>query len=574
MERVSVNSAGVQGTLDSDLPAISSDGRFAAFESLARNLVTDDTLLSWDVFVRDRALGVTERVSVDSDEAQANASSYDAAISADGRFVAFYSWATNLVPEDTNESRDVFVRDRTLGTTERVSVSTTGLQSNGTYNGGAEISPDGRFVVFGSDATNLVENDSNGVPDVFLRDRTLNTTELVSLDSSGGQGANGGSGSPSISNDGRFVAFVSEASNLVGSDTNFGADIFVRDRVMGTTERVSVSSEEAQAFPGPSQSPRISADGSLVAFTSSAVNLVAGDNNFVDDVFLRDRTLGTTEVISVTFWGAVGDGGSSHSPSMSADGRFVAFQSCARNLVTLDTNFLCDIFMRDRLLGFTKRVSVDSAGAEANGHSENPSMSADGALVAFSSLATNLVAGDSNGDKDVFVRLSLDADNDGVLDSSDNCPLTANSDQANADDDGMGNECDEDDDNDGLVDLGDNCPTIANADGQAADVDGDLAGDACDGPGSGNVDCSGPANGVSAVDALKVLRFGAGLAVSQSEPCLDVGLARLLAPPDDWKMGDVDCSGGVNAIDALKVLRAVAALPVAKPPGCPDVKPP
>jgi hypothetical protein len=128
-----------------------------------------------------------------------------------------------------------------------------------------------------------------------------------------------------------------------------------------------------------------------------------------------------------------------------------------------------------------------------------------------------------------------------------------------------------DSDGDGVTDQKDNCRTTPNAGGQLADVDGDLAGDACDGPGSGNVDCSGPLNGVNSVDALKVLRFSAGLSVSQSEPCLDLGLPRLLAPPDDWKMGDVDCLGFVNSIDALKILRAVAGLSVAKPPGCPEV---
>jgi hypothetical protein len=157
---------------------------------------------------------------------------------------------------------------------------------------------------------------------------------------------------------------------------------------------------------------------------------------------------------------------------------------------------------------------------------------------------------------------ATDEDADGIPDPIDNCSATINYDQSDSDLDGVGNACD-------------NCPSVENANGQSADQDGDIAGDACDGAGSGNVDCSGPANGVSAVDALKLLRHSASLSVSQGEPCLDIGLARLLAPPDDWKMGDVDCSGVVNSIDALKVLRAVAGLSVAYVgAGCPEVKPP
>ena len=164
-----------------------------------------------------------------------------------------------------------------------------------------------------------------------------------------------------------------------------------------------------------------------------------------------------------------------------------------------------------------------------------------------------------------------DDDDDGVDDDVDNCPFVWNIDQADTDVDGAGDACD-DDDWDGVLDLSDNCLLTPNP--AQDDTDGDLAGDACDGAGSGNVDCSGPLNGVSSIDALKVLRFSAGLSVSQSEPCLDIGVPRLLAPPDDWKMGDVDCSATVNAIDALKILRAVANLSVVKPDSCPEVKPP
>jgi hypothetical protein len=164
-----------------------------------------------------------------------------------------------------------------------------------------------------------------------------------------------------------------------------------------------------------------------------------------------------------------------------------------------------------------------------------------------------------------------DSDEDSVGDACDNCPSASNANQLDTDSDGAGDACDDDDDGDAVLDASDNCPTLANPDGQLADIDGDLAGDDCDSPGSGNVDCSGPASGVSSVDALKVLRSKAGLSVAQSEPCLDVGMPRALAPPDDRLMGDVNCSGAVNSVDALLVLRANAGLVVALPVGCPPV---
>jgi hypothetical protein len=187
------------------------------------------------------------------------------------------------------------------------------------------------------------------------------------------------------------------------------------------------------------------------------------------------------------------------------------------------------------------------------------------------------VPDDTNNREDVFVRELgiVDRDGDAVSDNTDNCVDVPNPEQIDTDGDGEGDACDVDDDNDGVADGLDPCPRIANED--PTDSDGDLKPDACDGSGSGNIDCSAPPAGVSAADALKVLRHVAGLSVSQSEPCLDIGLPRSLPPPDNWAMGDVDCSGGptpVNSVDALKILRTVAGLSVSKPDGCPEVKPP
>jgi Tol biopolymer transport system component len=406
-ERVSVSSSGEQGNNWSYGFSISADGRFVTFDSGASNLVPGDTNGAWDAFVRDRLTGTTERVSVSTAGVQGNGGSGMPSISADGRFVAFASGASNLVPGDTNGECDVFVRDRLTGKTELVSVSSAGEQGN---DGSDEpsISADGGFVAFQSYASNLVPDDTSGYyHDIFVRDRLTGTTERVSVSSAGEQ-ANWDSEWPCISADGRFVGFDSEASNLVPGDTNGHSDAFVRDRLTGQTERVSVSSagEQGNATSGLAS---VSADERFVAFASVASNLVPGDTNAGTypatgwDVFVRDRLIGTTERVSVSSAGQQVTGDSAW-PSISADGRFVAFYSYASTLVPGDTNGQPDIFVRDRLTRTTELVSVSSAGEEGNSGSFFASISADGRLVAFDSWATNLVPGDTNGSPDVFVR--------------------------------------------------------------------------------------------------------------------------------------------------------------------------
>ncbi len=410
-ERVSVASGGTEGNGASLSSALSADGRFVAFVSAATDLVAADTNGVSDVFVHDRQTGATERVSVASGGAQGNGSSgligfaFPPALSADGRFIAFVSLATSLVAGDTNGATDVFVRDRQTGTTERVSVASGGTQSNAASLGSA-LSADGRLVAFQSDATNLVVGDTNGATDVFVRDRQTGMTARVSVASDGTQ-ANNVSSYPALSADGRFVAFQSDATNLVVGDTNGKTDVFVHDRQTGTTERVSVASGGGTQGTGNSGGffafPALSADGRLVAFQSDATNLVAGDTNGATDLFVHDRQTGTTERVSVASGGRQGNGFSA-GPVLSADGRFVAFHSTATNLVAGDTNGATDVFVRDRQTGTTERVSVASGGTQGNGSSAGPVLSADGGLVAFHSTATNLVAGDANGAYDVFVH--------------------------------------------------------------------------------------------------------------------------------------------------------------------------
>jgi len=398
--RASVDSAGAEANDFSDFPAISADGRYVAFRSYASNLVPGDGNSQHDIFVHDRATGRTERVSVDSAGLEANGRSSHPAISGDGRYVAFQSRASNLVPGDANGAEDVFLHDRLTGTTERVSVSAAGAEAD-RQSKHPVISADGRHVAFQSDATNLVASDHNGFTDVFLLDRVAGTLERVSVDSSGHE-ADSASELPSVSANGRFVAFSSHAENLVAGDTNFASDVFVHDRASAETTRVSLSSAGAEG-DSLSLGPAISADGRVVAFFSLASNLVAGDANGHYDVFTHDRATGATERVSQSSAGLEGDG-PSDGPTISADGRFVAFASAAGNLIAGDGNGVEDVFVRDRLTGATSRCSLGAAGAEGDSGSLLPAISADGRVVTFAGDATNLVPLDQNGTWDVFVR--------------------------------------------------------------------------------------------------------------------------------------------------------------------------
>jgi Tol biopolymer transport system component len=343
----------------------------------------------------------TTRVSVATGGTQANGQSSGSAISANGRYVAFASEATNLVARDTNHAQDVFVRDRTTGATTRVSVATGGAQANGPSQE-PTISANGRYVAFTSEATNLVAKDTNNQADVFVRDRVNGTTTLVSVSTAGAR-ASRGAGEGVISANGRYVAFTSSSSNLVARDTGDWQDVFVRDRISRTTTRVSVATGGAQSNNFSYGPAGISANGRYVAFYSDASNLVAGDTNGAKDVFVRDRVAGATTRVSIGAGGTQANG-SSAQPSISANGRYVAFGSIASNLVAGDTNGTVDVFVRDRVTCTTTRASVATNGAQTQADSTAPAISANGRYVTFVSDASNLVAGDTNGISDLFVR--------------------------------------------------------------------------------------------------------------------------------------------------------------------------
>lgn len=467
--RVSMSNSQTEGNADSVYPSMSSDGRYFAWESTSSNLVLGDTNSARDVFVRDELLDTTQRASLSSLGAQATGLSQHPWISADGQHVTFESAATNLVPYDANGNQDIFVRDRGAGKTTMASRTTFGAQPRSGNSSYPVISGTGRFVAFESLATNLATapddsnnasdifvrdvlamperistgsagtegtdqanrpsittdgrfvafhtksaldpGDTNGVGDVYLKDRYTDQVERVSIADDESE-ANGNSIFAAVSQDARYVAFGTTATNLVAApaDTNGAGDIYVRDRLLGTTELVSINSGGGIATGGDSRFAAISDDGRYIAFQSAAGDLVPGDTNSNWDIFIRDRVLATTSRVSVSTNGDQTTSGPSTRPTISALGGFVVFHSWSTNLVTsgdaggADTNGKVDVFLRDVNNNLTERVSIDSSEAQSNGESQFPTVSSNGKYVAYHSTSTNLVTGDTNGFRDVFVR--------------------------------------------------------------------------------------------------------------------------------------------------------------------------
>ncbi len=377
-QRVSVDSNEQQFDTYHDTAAVSATGRYVAF---------DQGGAGGSVYLRDRTGGTTELIS-----------GGDAAdrpdISADGTFVTFEALVTPW------GFRTVSLYDRSTNTVGPV-VPPPAAPCDTCYD--PAISASGAVIGFESDDTDLAASDTNSVRDVFVRDRTAGTTERISVSSSERQG-NGASSQAAVSADGRYVAFLSAATNLVRGDTNGEDDIFVRDRVAGTTQRVSVSSVEAQGNDF-AQDPDISGNGRYVAFDAKASNWPRSTGAVL--TYVRDRTAGTTEMVSVSSSERVANNRSgSGDPAISDNGRYVTFSSGANNLASGDTNNLSDIFLRDRNADTTSRLSVSSSGTQANSSSSTPAISATARVpvVTFPSYATNLVPGDTNGDRDIFAR--------------------------------------------------------------------------------------------------------------------------------------------------------------------------
>ena len=398
---VSVSSGGTLGNGDSENACISADGRYVAFYSKATNLVPGDANDAGDVFVHDRWTGQTTRVSVASDGTQGDSYSgrWGIAISARGRYVVFDSSASNLVPSDTNDYEDVFVHDRFTSQTTCVSWAPDGTPGNANAYYPC-VSADGRYVAFQSQADNLLPGLDFGVH-IFVHDQQTGEKEVVSVNSAGTLGDDS-SEEPSISADGRYVAFQSQATNLVTGDTNAQQDIFVHDRETGQTTRVSVASDGTEG-DDYSNWPDISGDGSLVVFNTEARTLFPGAD-WVWDVLLYDRGTGQTTLISAAPNGTQGNSGSWFA-TISQDGSCIAYDSWAYNLVPDDDNYpYPDIFVYDRKTEETTLVSRATDDTQGNGKSRAPDISGDGRCVVFDSESTNLVPNDTNEAKDVFVH--------------------------------------------------------------------------------------------------------------------------------------------------------------------------
>jgi Tol biopolymer transport system component len=365
------------GNGDSTTPVISADGRYVAFPSLASNLVHGDRNGVSDVFVSDLRTGVVRSASRGG-----NGPSFDPpALSADGRFVAFVSSASNLVPGDTNGVDDVFVTDMRTGHVERVS------GGNGPAHGSPAISADGRYVAFRSEASTLVEGDTNGVADVFLTDRFSGRVTRISTSASGAQGDKLVHHGLAMSADGRLVVFPSAATNLVPGDTNGSVDMFVKDVVSGAVERVNVSASGAQTS-SYTLMPAITPDGSRVLFVAWGDTLVPGDTEDTPDIFMKDLRTEAITRVNTRPDGTVADA-QPYQPSVSADGRYVVFSSLASNLVRHDSNNVDDVFLKDVVSGAVVRLS-ERFGRQGNNFSVAPTISADGRTVVFATLATNL----------------------------------------------------------------------------------------------------------------------------------------------------------------------------------------
>ncbi len=395
-KRISITSDGTQGNGQSGSNSISDDGRFVSFESNATNLVPNDFNGQTDTFIYDRLKQTVELISIAPDGTQANGSSSSGNLSSNGRFLTFASFASNLVPNDTNGQRDIFVYDRLNKAIELVTVASDGTQANGLSLFSA-ISDDGRYVAYESTADNLVSGDTNELKDIFVYDRIEKTTQRINLAANGTQ-ANGSSDLGNLSDDGRYISYTSDASNLVPDDTNGQSDIFVYDLIDKTTERISLATIGTQGN-GDSTSSSISSNGRYIAYESNASNLVPGDTNGQSDIFIYDRLTLITERVDLGDDGTQSNGDSSDA-SISDDGLYVAFLSEANNLVSDNSNSQFNLFLRDRLEQTTISLDGDSF----------PTISGNGQNVLFTSSLDTLVANDTNDTGDVFVISKNNAD--------------------------------------------------------------------------------------------------------------------------------------------------------------------
>lgn len=407
--RASVSSSGAQAANGCSpgyrWVSVSDDGRFTVFVSASNDLDPDDTDTLNDIYVRDRQTGIVKWVSRGASNTGVKGESTYPTISGNGRFVAFASTSSNLDPDDTDATSDVFVRDLVTSTTTLVSRAsgTAGAKGNG-FSYIPSISRDGSVIAFSSAASNLNPADTDNVRDIFLRNwsNANPTTTLASVSSAGVKG-NGESFDPSIASDGTRVAFISLANNLDPAETDAMGDVFVRDLTSSSTVWASRGSSNT-GTKGESFEPALAGNGNYVTFFSTSSNLDPDDTDAIADIFVRSLEKNTTTWVSRGS-SNTGTKSTSFNPAISADGTQVLFHSSSSNLNPADTDNIPDIYIRNwqDASPTTRLLSVSAGGVKGNNQSLYPAISNDKRVIAFISLADNLVANDTNATWDVFL---------------------------------------------------------------------------------------------------------------------------------------------------------------------------
>lgn len=374
--------------------AISENGDTIVFSSYANNLVPVDGNNTSDIFVYNKITKQIQLISNNEAGFAANGASTTPSVSADGRYIAYTTEATNLVTDSGplcfggGKCTNIILHDRYLHSNKHVNRNTLGLRIDASPYEAPAVSADGRFVAFQSKSS-ISLGDENDTYDILIRDTVANVTRLVSVDDTGHTG-DFESSEFSVNGDGRFVAFRT-ASKLLPGDADNTEDIFLRDIQMGTTSLVSVMQNGSSQPDKPAAQPSISKDGRYVAYAGWSDNIVPGDTNRSIDIFLRDVQAGTTKRVSVNSKGQQANFDSLH-PDISSDGQYIVFSSVANNLIRFDPNQSQDVFIHYRDFGVTRLVSrVSYAGAPAmGGESHQPAISGDGKSITFVSRATNL----------------------------------------------------------------------------------------------------------------------------------------------------------------------------------------
>lgn len=397
---VSSSDTAVKGDRESREPQISDDGTTVAFRSKSRNLDPNDIDPVFDIYAKTVATGDIALVSVTKTGAKSNGASEQPTLSADGSMVAFQTKATDLDANDVDTNSDIYVKNLTTGDLTLVSETSGGTKSNGVSDE-PDISADGTMVAFRSTATNLDPADTDVVPDVYEKDLVTGDISLVSVNGAGTKG-NAHSGRPSLSTDGSIVAFRSQASNLLASDTDSAFDIYVKDMSSGDL-RIASADADGSGGNGSSTTPMLSNDGTLVAFRTSATNLVPADTDSIYDIDVKNLTTGAVILASTTSTGTKSNG-SSVNPSLSADGSAVAFGTFATDLDTRDTDTYQDAYVKFLGSGALILASTSPTGTKGNANTLFPWISGDGARVVFRSDANNLLAADTDHRGDVYLK--------------------------------------------------------------------------------------------------------------------------------------------------------------------------